>query len=319
MRNIGVALGKRLLRDAAGNVLPIVGAGLLVSVAIVGGGIDMSRAYKTENRLQAACDAAVLAGRKNVANNGFDSTAEAQAEAYFANNFIDSQEQATSTLFTPSSDDDGNTVNGTATTTVSSTVMKIFGVDGFGLAVDCTASLGVGNSDVVMVLDNTGSMGSTLSGSSQTRIQALRAAMKNFYDTLESSTGSSNSRVRYGFVPFSSTVNVGQLLYDLDPSYLADSWPIQSREAVWETITNTTFDHWGDPANTTGTGTGNSSNGSWNTLSTTTYSSSSNCRSGLTADTAWSNNGSATTSAPVVTINSSGQQVTTPPQPSRSA
>jgi hypothetical protein len=165
----------------------------------------------------------------------------------------------------------------------------------------------VGNSDVVMVLDNTGSMGSTLSGTSQTRIQALRAAMKNFYDTLGAATGGTNARIRYGFVPFSTTVNVGQLLYDLDPDYLVDSWPIQSREAQWKTVN--TFAGWGDPAYSSETTYGNYSYGSWSLVTSTRYSSETSCNSGLPADTNWENSGSPTTST-TTTINGSGQQVT---------
>ncbi|MDG2005540.1 MAG: pilus assembly protein TadG-related protein [Novosphingobium sp.] len=298
-----------LFCDTKGNVLPIAAAGLMVSVAIVGGGIDMSRAYKAENRLQSACDAAVLAGRKNVSTNGFDSNAESQADAYFATNFNNSSEQATDTVFTPSSADNGASVDGVATTKVASTIMKVFGVDGFDLAVGCSASMGVGNSDVVMVLDNTGSMGSTLSGTSQTRIQALRAAMKDFYDTLQTATTGTNARIRYGFVPYSSAVNVGQLIYDVNPDYLVDAWPIQSKEAVFETVVNQEFDHWDDPTSSTSTEYDNYDYDSWSNISSTKYNSKNACKNGLPSDTAWADTGSPTITTSTF-INGSDQQVT---------
>lgn len=69
-----------LLRDERGNILPLAASGVLVMAALIGGAVDMSRAYQTQSRLQSACDAGVLAGRRAVTNNGFDSTAIEQAE-----------------------------------------------------------------------------------------------------------------------------------------------------------------------------------------------------------------------------------------------
>lgn len=228
-----------LLCDRAGNVLPIAAIGMLLSAALVGGGIDMSRAYRAQNRLQAACDSGVLAGRRAVASSGLDNAAKTQAGNFFLTNFNDSAMEATNTVFTPSTPDNGQTVNGTATTTLKLAVMKIFGFQSFNLSVNCTASMGVGNSDVVMVLDTTGSMG-TDTGSG-TRMEALQQAMKNFYSTVKTATASTNARIRYGFVPFSSTVNVGKLLYAANTSYLVDSYHIQSRypETKYQTSTDT--------------------------------------------------------------------------------
>ena len=233
-----------LCSDRGGNVLPLAAMAMLVSAALIGGGIDMSRAYKAENRLQAACDAGVLAGRKAVTTNGFDSTAEAAARAFFNANFNSLQMDATDTEFTPSSTDNGSAVNGTATTTMDAVVMDLFGTDEIELSVDCVASMGTGNADITMVLDTTGSMAWTAAGSTPrsgetSRIQDLRAAMKNFYTTVSSQSSGSNTRIRYSFVPFSSSVNVGHLIYDKDPRYLVDSRDYQSRVWVKWTLVST--------------------------------------------------------------------------------
>ena len=55
------ALLSRLRTDLAGNVLGIAAATLPPLLMLVGGGIDMGRAYLTQTSLQAACDAGVLA------------------------------------------------------------------------------------------------------------------------------------------------------------------------------------------------------------------------------------------------------------------
>ena len=300
-----------LRRDALGNVLPMAAIGMLVSAMLIGGGIDMGRAYLVKNRLQAACDAAVLAGRRAVTSSAFDAASREQASTYFATNFDDAQMGTHGTAFSVTGADRGNTITGTASARLDATLTRIMGNDHFDLSVTCVSSMGVGNSDVMMVLDTTGSMDWALSGSTQTRIEALRAAMKNFYTTLHTATANSSARIRYGFVPYSSSVNVGRLLYDLGPAYLADSHTIQSRAPVFVTEDRRIFDHWGDPVDSTGTpDTGNYDEDSYVLHANTAYSSRDLCNAALPAATAWTNQGSSSTGSDT-SVNGSGQQVAT--------
>lgn len=227
------AIGCQLLADAEGNVLPMAAMSLVIMAALVGGGVDMSRAYKVQNRLQSACDAGALAGRRAVTNAGFNAAAQTQANRYFAINFDQNQQGTHSTAISFSSDQAGNSINGQASTMMPMLVMQLFGAGDMNIAVECASTMGVGNSDVTMVLDVTGSMGTSLSGG--TRLSALQTAMKNFYSTVATASQGTNARVRYAFVPFSTTVNVGQILNDLDPSYIADTTTIQSRVPVFNT------------------------------------------------------------------------------------
>lgn len=297
----------RALRDEGGSLLPIAAAGFLVLGAIVGGSVDLSRAHKAENRLQAACDAGVLAGRRAVGVNGFDDFAEGEAEAYFENNFDSAEQGASNTTFSASSNDNGNTVIGTAQTDVETTLMAVFGFDSITVRVDCSASMGVGNSDVTMVLDTTGSMGWSLESGGPTKLSMLQDAMKAFYDTVAASTAGGNARIRYAFVPYSSSVNVGRLL---NANWLVDSMTIQSREAEYRTVEIETFSGWDDAVTTTSSG----ESEEWITdegyVNGTEYSSSGACLADLPASTPWVNVGDAS-SAQQVSINRLGQQVTT--------
>src|SRR3546814_4518348 len=54
----------RLLHNEAGNTLAIVAAAIFPLAGMIGGGLDMSRLYLAKTRLQQACDAGALAGRK---------------------------------------------------------------------------------------------------------------------------------------------------------------------------------------------------------------------------------------------------------------
>lgn len=224
-----LAILAALARSGKGNVLPMTAAAIFLLAGMVGGGVDVSRAYMTKNRLQNACDAAALATRHGVAVNLTWAQATAQGQVYFKNNFDNTQEGVTAGSFDPETPDDGNTVNGTATATLPTIVMNLFGYKQTTLNVTCTASMGVGNSDITFVLDNTASM-TWVVGSDKTpgkgqdsRMDELKDAMDSFYDTIAAATSASNARIRYSYVTYGATVNVGQVLNDLDSDYLSDT------------------------------------------------------------------------------------------------
>ncbi|MEP1832319.1 MAG: TadE/TadG family type IV pilus assembly protein [Hyphomonas sp.] len=319
----------RLLKSQAGNIMPMAAIAMVALAGLVGGGVDVSRAYMVQNRLQNACDAGVLAGRKAVDVNGFDTAANTEANLYFDTNFDEANEGVTGTSFNATSPNSGDTVNGVASTTVDTAVMQLFGFKTIPLSVSCTATMAVGDSDVMMVLDVTGSMACTSamtssdctsyinsSGTSETahggdsRIKELRAAMKSFYDTVDSAASGSNSRIRFGFVPYSSSVNVGQLIYDENPSWLVDSWAYQSREAQYVQTEHQTVTGYMPPREETDTGAGNYIYDGWYLYSSTGYRNDSDCLNGLPADTPWTDNGSTTTTTSTE-INSRDQRVTT--------
>ncbi|MCJ2179456.1 pilus assembly protein TadG-related protein [Novosphingobium album (ex Hu et al. 2023)] len=292
-----------MARDAAGNVLALAAVGMVVAVGVVGSAIDMSQAYRLDNRLQAACDAAVLAGRRAVTDigpspSGFNTLAQTTASNYFQTNFDDTTGVVTGTTFSATSDDQGITVNGVASTTYLTAVMRLFGFKTIPISASCTSSMTMGNADVVMVLDTTGSMSSSLG--STTRIQALRDAMNNFYTTVASATQSTNARVRYGFVPFATTVNVGKLIYAEDPDYLVDSHKYWSREYTVLTDPTTTYS--------------SVYTSDWSQYSSTSYTTESDCTNAAPAnDSDYSNYGKGSTS----TSTSGGVTTTTTTQPQR--
>ncbi|MBO9517014.1 MAG: pilus assembly protein TadG [Porphyrobacter sp.] len=273
----------KMVADRSGAVLPMAAVGMLVAALIVGAAVDLSRRYKVENQLQAACDSAVLAGRRTVTTAGFDQKSKDTAKAYFDANFDDASQEAIGTAFDSDSKDDGQTVKGAATTTVDTLIMRLFGYDSFAVAVSCTSSMGMGNADVMLVLDTTGSMANSLDRT--TRIAALRSAVKNFYKTVSTATKETNARVRYGFVPYSSTVNVGRLLTGLDANYIVDKWKYQSRQAFF-------VDYSAGTKSTGSTSYQNASVSNLRQYSSTRYSSNSNCTKALPSAGSYSSNGS---------------------------
>lgn len=237
----------RLLASKRGNVLPIVAASILPMAAMIGGAVDMSRAYMVKSRIQQACDAGVLAGRRAMSNSTYSTTAQAQAQDFFDINFKQGYNDATSVVFTTSNPSGTSKVVGSASTVMPTAIMGMFGKQTIPISVNCEAELNLSNSDVTFVLDVTGSMNDSIpngSGGSIVKITALRNSVMSFYDTLANAATGSLARIRYAFVPYSTNVNVGELLFDTNPTWLnggaaADTWNYQSRRPIWN-VTNTT-------------------------------------------------------------------------------
>lgn len=209
---------RRLRRDASGNVFAMTAAAVVPMIGVVGGAIDTSRMYLTRSRLQAACDSGVLAGRKAMATQTYTAGGpeDLRARAMFSFNFQDGDFQTTGTSFTPAADANGR-LNATAQTTVPMTLMKMFGFSSTAVSVDCSADVQIPNIDIVFVLDVTGSMSEEINGVQ--KIDSLKAAAKNFYTTLAtqmSANGPNAGTIRYGFVPYSQTVN-GKDLFKTAP------------------------------------------------------------------------------------------------------
>ena len=62
--------GRSLFRSSAGNTTLIAAVALLPLLALIGGGVDIGRGYMARTKLQAACDAGTLAGRRAMSKSG---------------------------------------------------------------------------------------------------------------------------------------------------------------------------------------------------------------------------------------------------------
>lgn len=216
----------RLRRDTSGNVLAITAAAIFPLAAMIGGGIDISRLYLTKTRLQQACDAGALAGRKSMSGITWTEADKTVANQFFHLNFPDGR-YGTGTTTIDYAASNAGAVSGTASSVVPMTLMSLFGMPDKTINAECTADLQLPNTDVMFVLDTTLSMNDINPGDSKSRIGVLRDAVTNFYTELQQ-VKPAGSHIRYGFVPYSGTVNVGTLL---KPAWLQDNPVYDSREA----------------------------------------------------------------------------------------
>ncbi len=230
--NRWIADWRRLWNDTRGNTFMIAAAAMVPMLAMVGSGIDMSRGYLARTRLQEACDAGVLATRKKIGstvitNNVIPTDAAAAGNRFFNLNFQDGAYGTTNRTFTMTLLSN-YTINGTATATVPTSVMKLFTIDNLPITVNCSAQFNYSNSDIMMVLDTTGSMNDTNPGDTSSKISVLRQVVKDFYTSVEATKGQ-GTRIRYGFVPYSTNVNVGFLLKS---GWMVDQNNYETRSAV---------------------------------------------------------------------------------------
>ena len=214
----------RIRRDQTGNMLAMGAAAILPLMGMIGAGVDISRGYVVKSRLQIACDSGALAGRRTLTGGEWGEASEEAARTFFATNFV-AGSYGSKNLAYDYDADDALVVKGTASADVPTSVMQIFGKTQISVSVTCDAEMQIPNSDIMFVLDTTGSMADTNPSDTVSRIAALRAAVKNFHQTLESAKTSA-SQVRYGFVPYATSVNVGFLL---KREWMVDRWTYQSR------------------------------------------------------------------------------------------
>jgi Flp pilus assembly protein TadG len=222
---------KALLRDQRGNAFMLTAAAIIPVIGIVGSAVDIGRAYMTQLRLQQACDSGVLAGRRAMAGGTYTDGAEAEADKMFNFNFPEGKYGASGILFSSEADGASDVV-GQASAIIPTELMFLFGKDQFRLTANCTAKLEISNVDVMLVLDVTGSMAQTNSGDSVDRITALKDATMDFFDTL-TTADVGDGRLRFGVVPYSSTANVGAILYAENPAWLADTVTLPSRSPIF--------------------------------------------------------------------------------------
>ncbi len=219
----------KLLRDQGGNAMMLTAAAIVPVVGIVGSGVDIGRGYMAQLRLQQACDAGVLAGRRYMGANSYTDEAEAEALKMFDFNYPAGLYGSSAVTFT--SAPQGKTdVVGTATARLPTSIMHIFGYQQFDLTANCGAKLEISNTDVMLVLDVTGSMSSNTSDG-KSRINGLKEASMVFFDTLTQAE-KGDGRLRIGMVPYSSTANVGGILRAKNASWLSDFTILPSRSPV---------------------------------------------------------------------------------------
>lgn len=193
---------RRFRRDERGNFAIILGLIAIPLFGLVGLGIDLTRAYIAQVRLQGAVDSAALAAA-GLRGKDEDIIIEVTRN-YFLANYDEG-------FWAPATEPDIQVVNGDVTISASASLetyfFRLLGEPTFDLAVSAGAISEVRGLEVVLVLDVTGSMFFNSQGG-QTRLEAMKDAALQLVDILYDANREPGM-LRIGIVPYNATVNIG--------------------------------------------------------------------------------------------------------------
>ena len=201
------------LGNRRGNVAMIFALALLPISLLAGGAVDLNQAMNARSRLAQALDAAALAVGVNVSLSNED--ALRIANDFIAANYPGSR-IGTVTNVAVNIDDESDTVTVTGEARVDTIMLGLAGIDHLTVGWESEVQRARQRLELVMVLDNTGSMGGS-------KIRSLRDSAELLTEILFEAADEA-SDVKIGLVPFAATVNVGtqyERAWWLDPDALS--------------------------------------------------------------------------------------------------
>jgi Flp pilus assembly protein TadG len=189
---------RRKIRDESGQVLILMAAAMVVLLGITGFALDVGHAYLVQRQLQAATDAAALAGALDLPNSaqaiqtaknygpepGKRNSPTANDNAAFVTGYP--QTKCVQAIVTGCpANGQVNTITVQSTSVVNTVFARVVGFDSFTVKASSTACspCSVKPLDIMLVLDRTGSMCQFSNGSNDpacTDLKNARDGMKTF-------------------------------------------------------------------------------------------------------------------------------------------
>ena len=241
---------RKFLRDTRGNFALITAAAI---VPIMGGlaiAVDYTEVSKQRQETLNALDAAGIATARRIVEGATDDQAKAYAKDFFEANLGSVHPSKTTlTVVLPQNNTGGGTLKLTAGLKYEPfffpTFAALLGSSSSGtteMDFSATSEIRLKNTlEVALVLDNSGSMSETGTGSGKKRIDLLKEASKQLVDTIAAQAAlmkQVSKPVQFSLVPFSASVNVG-------PQYSDAAWmdteglsPVHHENFDWTTLTD---------------------------------------------------------------------------------
>lgn len=181
-------------RNADGAVAVVFALSIIPVVLIIGCGIDIARQANSKVRLQTALDSAILSVAGSAETNLNEVVSKWVDAAYpLSSDVTDRAVEVTSK--------DG-VVTGVATQRMPTSFMKLGGYDAMPIKVTSqVAAAAAPNIEVVLAIDTTYSMSTTLPGDTMTKFEGAKQATSELITRLFAKT-SSHVGVKVGLVPF---------------------------------------------------------------------------------------------------------------------
>lgn len=201
-----LSLFRQFQRDRRGAIAVAFAVAMYPIMMMICAAVDLSRLSQQQARLQAALDAAALMVARLVADGKAPPDLNAVAAQYVSGN-VNPTEMFNLQI---GAYIDGGVVRVTGTGNINPMMANILSGSYLSIAGNAGAVWRTKKIDLVLVLDNTGSM------SSSGKMTALKGAAKNLIDML-ASVATRPDAVRIGIVPFDTQVRIGT-------TYRNESW-----------------------------------------------------------------------------------------------
>ncbi|QQR69586.1 MAG: pilus assembly protein [Alphaproteobacteria bacterium] len=186
-----------LANDESGSAAILVALSFVALSGFVGLSIDTARTQLVQSRLSTAVDAAGLAAGSTVSTANVETEFNKYLSANFPAHYLDAS--ITSSSIAVNSDKTVLTM--TASATVPTIFMRIFNINNVTVSVQSEITRAVNGLELVMVLDNTGSMAGS-------KLSSLKNAANLLVDILYGGKESVDD-LWIGLVPFAQSVNIG--------------------------------------------------------------------------------------------------------------
>ncbi len=213
-------LFNRYCSDLSGAIALMFGLMLPIFVGVAGLSLDYSQAFLIKQRLAQALDAAALAA---AASSTDEAVITQKVKDFFDANYPPDK---LGVVFEPVVNIVGDEIIVTGNAYYNTTFLSVLGIDTIDISADTTVLREMQGVEVVLVMDNTGSMGYN------NNIGALRDAASNFVyimygidpdegaaadpSELDSMVTRNPENIKIGLVPYSSSVNVGPYGFGID-------------------------------------------------------------------------------------------------------
>ncbi len=197
---------RRLIKNEAGSVSVVFGASTLLLVYLVGGAVDLGRAYVAREKVQTAIDTAVLAAARVWQTEDDLELAKEKGLIHFLANAPAGLNTRPGTFVT---DEAKNTITLSAVASSPAPFLAVLGKSEIEIAIQAQAQLSRGvsanrNLEIAMMLDITGSMAGN-------KLTALKQAAKDLV-SIAIWDDQSQFTSRIALVPFAEAVRPGPYL-----------------------------------------------------------------------------------------------------------
>ena len=236
--------------EPRGNVAIIFALSVFPIMVLLGLALDWQQLSSSKERVQHLLDSAVIAGAREMQDGKTAAEIDIYIKNYFTASMNSSGGGATCADPVSTLDFTDRDVNISIACSQPTSLLQLIGAEKMDFSVSSASTYGIGNIDLAMVFDVSGSMGS------DGKMSALKAAARDAVDILVPETPSAvqSGEVRIGMAAYSTMVDAGSYFKavtnlnptrtytatDTDVTHTCVDWSYYGYCRDWETETVTT-------------------------------------------------------------------------------